>query len=434
MTPQFFVKGAATNFLLTDFQDTINMSLANLIFFELGEIVTGMSENVSAQLPNPPDLRPLPSPRSKIWQIISLVLIISGLVLLGTGGWMFYQIQLEASKPPPAPILDPAEALAEFEAQTQAEAAAEAPAAIAQSKPEQSSETGRSNTPTSEAARPTKASELNPALSQSDPPPVLPDFAEDAAPAANVEVQTEATEITQDETSAPSETLEADTTLEPASDLPKGEPQPEPLTIAEAKFLEEAALSQRATSTPETIAEVPPSLEENPLVVPEPDLSAAPAEAPGVAPNSTPLTRIVAESIGLDADVVTVGWQQVMRDGVPTNIWTVADYAAGWHQNSALPGQGGNIVLSGHHNIKGEVFRYLVDIEVNDIISLYAGDQRYDYVVDDKFILKDKGEPEAIRRANAKWIGPFNEERLTLVTCWPYTNNTHRLIVIAKPL
>jgi sortase (surface protein transpeptidase) len=22
---------------------------------------------------------------------------------------------------------------------------------------------------------------------------------------------------------------------------------------------------------------------------------------------------------------------------------------------------------------------------------------------------------------------------LTLVTCWPYTNNTHRVIVIAKP-
>ena len=52
----------------------------------------------------------------------------------------------------------------------------------------------------------------------------------------------------------------------------------------------------------------------------------------------------------------------------------------------------------------------------------------------DKFIVKDKGEPEAVRRANAKWIGPFNEERLTLVTCWPYNNNTHRLIVIAKPV
>jgi LPXTG-site transpeptidase (sortase) family protein len=39
-----------------------------------------------------------------------------------------------------------------------------------------------------------------------------------------------------------------------------------------------------------------------------------------------------------------------------------------------------------------------------------------------------------VRQANARWIGPFNDERLTLVTCWPYTNNTHRVIVVAKPV
>ncbi len=123
-----------------------------------------------------------------------------------------------------------------------------------------------------------------------------------------------------------------------------------------------------------------------------------------------------------------------MQNGQPVNVWIVADYAAGWHQNSLLPGQGGNIVLSGHHNIKGEVFRYIVDLEPGAIISLYQADQRYDYAVADKFIVKDKGEPEAVRRENAKWIGPFNDERLTLITCWPYTNNTHRVIVIAKPV
>ena len=99
-----------------------------------------------------------------------------------------------------------------------------------------------------------------------------------------------------------------------------------------------------------------------------------------------------------------------------------------------LTGRGGNIVLSGHNNIKGEVFRYLEDLEPGDTITLYTGNQPYEYAVADKFILKDKGEPEAVRRANARWIGPFNEERVTLVTCWPYTNNTYRLIVIAHPI
>jgi len=37
------------------------------------------------------------------------------------------------------------------------------------------------------------------------------------------------------------------------------------------------------------------------------------------------------------------------------------------------------------------------------------------------------------RRENAKWIAPTDYERLTLVSCWPYTTYTHRLIVIAAP-
>jgi sortase A len=145
------------------------------------------------------------------------------------------------------------------------------------------------------------------------------------------------------------------------------------------------------------------------------------------------ITRIVAESIELDAEVVDVGWQTAIQNGVTVNVWAVADEAAGWHKNSALPGKGGNIVLSGHHNINGEVFRYIVDLEPGAVVTLYEGDQTYRYLVEDKFIVRDRDQPEAVRRENAKWIGSFNEERLTLVTCWPYTNNTHRVIVIAKP-
>jgi LPXTG-site transpeptidase (sortase) family protein len=54
-------------------------------------------------------------------------------------------------------------------------------------------------------------------------------------------------------------------------------------------------------------------------------------------------------------------------------------------------------------------------------------------VVEEKFILKDKGEAPEVRKANGRWIGQFDDQRLTLVTCWPYTSNTHRVVVIAKP-
>lgn len=171
-------------------------------------------------------------------------------------------------------------------------------------------------------------------------------------------------------------------------------------------------------------------------VTPPPAIAAetAPQAAAGEA-SLAPITKIAAESIDLDADVIPIGWESVTQNGKQVNVWRVADYAAGWHSNSLLPGQGGNVVLSGHHNIKGEVFRYIVDLNLGDVLTLTdeAGNE-FNYAVADKFIVKDKGEPDAVRRANARWIGPFNDERVTLVTCWPYNNNTHRVIVIAKPV
>ncbi len=152
------------------------------------------------------------------------------------------------------------------------------------------------------------------------------------------------------------------------------------------------------------------------------------------ADGGSPLTRIVASSINMDASVIPVGWETIIQNTEEVTVWSVAAFAAGWHNNSLLPGQGGNVVLSGHHNVDGEVFRYIVDLEPGATVTLYdeAG-ETFNYVVEDKFIVKDKDEPDAVRQANARWIGPFNDERLTLVTCWPYTNNTHRVIVIAKP-
>ena len=129
-----------------------------------------------------------------------------------------------------------------------------------------------------------------------------------------------------------------------------------------------------------------------------------------------------------------IGWHQVAAaDGSAYSEWDVASYAAGWHQNSALPGDIGNVVLSGHHNIEGAVFRYVVDLEPGDSISLYEGGQAFDYVVQQTMILKDKHVPYEQRVENARWIDSFPDKRLTLVTCWPYTGNTHRVIVVAMP-
>ena len=151
-------------------------------------------------------------------------------------------------------------------------------------------------------------------------------------------------------------------------------------------------------------------------------------------PATSPPTRLVIPKIGLDSPVVPVGWKVVKEGGQRVVEWEVAEYAVGWHKDSAYPGQGGNVVLSGHHNTKGEVFRYLNDLNRGDEVILYVGEEAYPYQVAEKWLLLEEGaEPEA-RLKNAQWMEPTDEERLTLITSWPYASRSHRLIVVAHPL
>jgi sortase A len=176
------------------------------------------------------------------------------------------------------------------------------------------------------------------------------------------------------------------------------------------------------TNTPTPVAALPPT--STPVPAPPP---------PPPTGDSGPPSRIVVKSVGIDTPVMPVSWSVVEQNGREYSIWDVADFAGGWHDTSALPGQPGNTVLSGHHNIKGEVFRYLVDVQEGDEVDLYVGDEVYRYYVQQKLIVKEKGEPVDVRRQNAQWIAPTDDTRVTLVTCWPYTNNTHRVVVVARP-
>lgn len=148
----------------------------------------------------------------------------------------------------------------------------------------------------------------------------------------------------------------------------------------------------------------------------------------------TPPDRITAPSINLDAAVQVMTWEMIRQGGELVSQWVVPDGAAGWHVNSARPGQPGNTVLSGHHNIRGEVFRYLVDLEPGAGVTLVADGRAYAYRVESKFIVPERDASAEQQAQNASWIAPTIDDRLTLVTCWPYTGNTHRVIVVAKPL
>jgi len=150
----------------------------------------------------------------------------------------------------------------------------------------------------------------------------------------------------------------------------------------------------------------------------------------GLAPD-----RLVIQAIQLDAPIVPVSYRAVSFDDQLYNQWLAPDkFAVGWDDTSALLGLPGNSVFDGHHNAFGKVFKDLVNVAVGDRIDLYSGSRAFHYEVVIKMLVPERNQPIATRLANARWIAPTTDERITLVTCWPASSNTHRVIVVAYPL
>lgn len=145
--------------------------------------------------------------------------------------------------------------------------------------------------------------------------------------------------------------------------------------------------------------------------------------------------RLVIPAIGLDAPIVPAESGVVRLMGKDFELWQAPDqFAAGWHMDSARLGEPGNTVLNGHNNIYGEVFAHLEDLKPGDTIQVYGEDYVFQYRISNLMILPEKYETLDVRSTNAQWILSSNDERLTLVSCWPYNSNTHRLIVVASPI
>ncbi len=144
--------------------------------------------------------------------------------------------------------------------------------------------------------------------------------------------------------------------------------------------------------------------------------------------------RIVIPDIQLDAPIVLSQSRKVTVEGKPFDQWLAPDkYAAGWQSSSAHLGEIGNTVINGHHNEFGEVFKRLIDLDAGDEIIVYAGEKKFEYVIANRLVLPERKVKLETRISNARWIQHSKDERLTLVTCWPYENNTHRLILVAVP-
>ena len=76
---------------------------------------------------------------------------------------------------------------------------------------------------------------------------------------------------------------------------------------------------------------------------------------------------------------------------------------------------------------------YLAHLAVGEQIVLKGEEGAVVYRVIHHEMLQERGLSLRERLRNARWIAPTGDERLTLVTCWPNTANSHRLIGVAEP-
>jgi len=94
-------------------------------------------------------------------------------------------------------------------------------------------------------------------------------------------------------------------------------------------------------------------------------------------------------------------------------------------EHTGKAGEIGNYAIAGHRNrTYGRNFNRLDEIQTGDKIEVDDGERVYNYTVTEKLIVK----PEEV------WVleGNGSDKEITLVTCHPIENPTHRLIVKGK--
>lgn len=93
--------------------------------------------------------------------------------------------------------------------------------------------------------------------------------------------------------------------------------------------------------------------------------------------------------------------------------------------NTGKVGEVGNYAIAGHRNrTYGRNFNRLDELKIGDTIDVDNGDAQFVYTVTEKLRVK----PEEV------WVleGNNKDKEITLVTCDPMVNPTHRLIIKGK--
>lgn len=123
--------------------------------------------------------------------------------------------------------------------------------------------------------------------------------------------------------------------------------------------------------------------------------------------------RIQIPALNIDAPIVQGDEPEQLKKGV------------GQHIGTANPGEVGNMVLTGHNDTYGEVFRYLDRLKPGNKIIIYTFARSYSYTIEGSILVK----PDQVEVMN-----PTPYESVTLISCYPYMVDNQRIIVRARLL
>ena len=160
-----------------------------------------------------------------------------------------------------------------------------------------------------------------------------------------------------------------------------------------------------------------------------------PTATPTLPPPPLPAIRLSIPSIHLNSNIVELSpVDQAGPASGTTSVWEPAAQAVGHYDTSGNPGGGRNIVLSGHNNTMGEVFRNLNQLHLDDEVFLFTETGEFPYRVQKKFIIPYLGSEQEGEATLQSLTSPQSSEMVTLVSCWPYYSNVDRIIIIAVPV
>ena len=159
----------------------------------------------------------------------------------------------------------------------------------------------------------------------------------------------------------------------------------------------------------------------------------------------SPAVRLQIPKLQMDLPIKPAAYQTYQSGGQIVSDWDIPFDAAGHLVTSAQPGENGNAVISGHHNLIAPntfglgLFAGLWNLTQGDEIAVATAEGKTQlWRVTESFPIKEGGEPLAVRIQHAQEVmSDTPQPTLTLLTCWngqhnPLSGNTYRWVVHAE--